>query len=67
MKKWMTFLAGILLASVLAISVHAASAVPSEPDPAQAVRWSTVALFGVVGAGAGVVTAILLYRTCQRT
>ncbi len=67
MKKWMTFLAGILLASVLAFSVHAASSVPSGPDPVQAVSWSTAAVFAVAGAGAGVVTAILLYRKCQRS
>lgn len=67
MKKWMTFLAGILLASVLAVSVHAVSSVPPGPNADQAVSWSTAALFGVTGAGAGVVTAILLYRKCQRT
>lgn len=66
MKKWMTFLAGMLLASVLAVSVQAASSGSYEPDPAQTVSWSTAALFGVTGAGAGVVTAILLYRKCQR-
>ena len=67
MKKWMTFLSGILLALVLAVSVHAVSSVPSEPDSVQAVSWSTAALFGAAGAGAGVVTAVLLYRKCQRT
>ena len=67
MKKWMTFLAGILLASVLAVSVHAASLVRSEPNATQVVSWSTAAVFAVAGAGAGVVTAILLYRKCQRT
>ena len=65
MKKWMTFLAGILLALMLAVLVYAVRSIPSEPNTAQAVSWSTAALFGVAGAGTGVVTAILLYRKCQ--
>ena len=65
MKKWMTFLAGILLALMLAVLVYAVRSIPSEPNTAQIVSWSTAALFGVAGAGTGVVTAILLYRKCQ--
>lgn len=65
MKKWMAFLTGILLALVLAVSVHTVSSIHSEPNADRAVSWSTAALFGVAGAGAGVVTAILLYRKCQ--
>lgn len=65
MKQWMAFLTGILLALVLAVSVHTVSSIPSEPNADRAVSWSTAALFGVAGAGAGVVTAILLYRKCQ--
>lgn len=65
MEKWMAFLTGILLALVLAVSVHTVSSIPPEPNADRAVSWSTVALFGVAGAGAGVVTAILLYRKCQ--
>ena len=65
MKKWLAFLTGILLALVLAVSVHTVSSIPSELNADRAVSWSTAALFGVAGAGAGVVTAILLYRRCQ--
>lgn len=67
MKKWMTFLAGILLALMLAVLVYAVRSIPPEPNTAQTVSWSMAALFGVSGAGTGVVTAILLYRKCQRT
>jgi len=48
-------------------SFRSEAALTNDQEDADGVNWPTVALFSLAGAGAGVITAVLLYKRCKQT